>query len=89
MLEDSRTRLAPFMVSRFYGQSGIFEVLKPSLFPDVMESINLGGVIRPPRRDVIIRQVCMCDSGIVTVPQQHQRKRTGGVGGSHGENRTG
>lgn len=46
MLEDSRTYLSPFMVSRFYEQSGISEVLKPSRFPDVMVSINPGGVIR-------------------------------------------
>ena len=77
MLEDSRTYLSPFMVSRFYGQSGIFEVLKPSLLPDVMESINPGGVIRPRGGMSLSGGFCICDGGIVTVPQQHQRKSTG------------
>lgn len=83
MLEDSRAYLCAFMVSCLYDRRGPFEVLKPSPFADVMESIN------PGRRDPLLGTECQAGFVWVLVTwlqfPSNINVMYNGVGKSHSE----
>lgn len=77
MLDESRASLSSFMAGWFHEQRRSLEVLKPSLFADVI--VDQSGRRDPPPATVPLSdRVCiMCNGDMVTVPQQHQRNVQG------------